>query len=132
MDANKVAAIFQNKLHLEQALAGLHQAGFTPEEVSLLLKQPEADAEFVHETNLLVHTVAPPVIVETTPAVRVQESEAEPYAEFYDPVTMSVPVSEEEALSPEALDEEPYPPELAITEDADVPVVETVVMSDAP
>ncbi|MGV3526631.1 MAG: hypothetical protein ACO1RX_20605 [Candidatus Sericytochromatia bacterium] len=110
MAANKLAAIFQNRTHLEQALAALQAAGFETSEVSLLFKQSEADAEFVQEDGFTERTVAQPLVAVAAPVVGGEDSlTGVPVSEVYDPARLSVSRPESEALSLQTLpaDEQP-------------------------
>lgn len=91
MAAKKLAAVFSDRPTLDQALATLQQAGFDTEEVSLLLKQSQADHNFAQEDHFIERTVAEPLTVGTVVATpEASDSSAVPVSAVYDPVAMSI------------------------------------------
>ncbi len=92
MAANKIAAVFTDRASMEKALETLQHAGFGTEEVSLLLKQSEANQEFAQEDGFIEHTVAEAQPVGTVVADSAVSSDtpAVPLAEVIDPVTLSM------------------------------------------
>lgn len=108
MAAHKLAAIFEDERALKQALEGLHDAGFAPSEVALLLKQRQADSEFVEKTYLAETAVARPLVVDSGKTLVVEEAgPVSAVTPVYDPVALSEPVSEAEAVTMTAMSEAP-------------------------
>lgn len=102
MAASKIAAVFTDRPSMEKALETLQHAGFGTEEVSLLLKQSQANQEFAQEEGFIEHTVAEAEPVGTVVADSVVSSDtpAVPLAEVIDPVTLSVGhIAPKEALT---------------------------------
>lgn len=96
---NKLAAVFNQRADLERALAALHSAGFTPGEVSLLIKQSQANAEFAQHSTLLGPVVAEPLkYVDAGEGVVHDRVTQMPATAVYDPQSMSVPTPKAAAI----------------------------------